>query len=230
MEDQDYLYIFRFVFTIVLFFAGLWFLFDRQAAKQARDQAESEARSRKASEDGTRQAELDAQSAFGDVARRAREEFYAREGGPPGHLHDEWHDYVNRPVPPDVQRSMRSFLSGEFAGEDRSPLAYVGYRVGKSGGLPEWDRRRRLGVCFRIAIPDELSAKYSSWGPAASVTRLQAIIGHVEMLADMRRYRRNYEVAVSDWDDDAAWMRKEFMQTARKFSGLAVQGRDGERS
>jgi hypothetical protein len=127
--------------------------------------------------------------------------------------------WLERPVPPDVKRSMSNFLSGKFTGEDRSPLAYVGYQVGKSG-LPEWDRRRRLEVCFRSEIPDDLDRKYLSWGTPVSQIRFEAMYGHLRMLADMRRFRQNYEVAVAEWDEDADWLRSELGPLAGRLARL----------
>ena len=53
----------------------------------------------------------------------------------------EFARYIGAPVPNDIKQSMTAFLAGEFTGADRSPLAYVGYRVGKTNGLPKWDRK-----------------------------------------------------------------------------------------
>lgn len=155
---------------------------------------------------------------------------FTEVGGAPPKFREDWEGFVTRPVPPDIEQSMRGFLSGVFIGEDRSPLAYVGYQVGKTHGLPEWDRHRRLDVCFRIEIPDALPPKYASWGRPASVTRLTAMMEHLTMLASMRRKRRNFEVAVAEWEADAQWLRKEFMQTARKFSGFSWRESGGGQS
>lgn len=126
-------------------------------------------------------------------------------------------DLLDKPVPPDVQRSMRAFLSGEFFGEDRSPLAYVGYRVGKTNGLAPWDRQRRLEICFRMDIPSDMPSKYKNWGSPASLRRFEAIAKHLRMLADMRRSRANQRFAVADWDADEEWFQEEFNSMARRF-------------
>lgn len=134
----------------------------------------------------------------------------------------EFARFINQPVPPEVQKSMRAFLAGEFQGSDRSPLAYVGYRVGKTNGLPPWDRKRRMEVCFRIDIPKELRRDYSSWGGPASRERLNSMCAHIRMLAAMRHDRTGYEVAVAEWEGDAAWLQAEMAERADKFSRHGV--------
>lgn len=129
---------------------------------------------------------------------------------------------LDRPIPPDILRDMREFERGNFAGEDRSPLAYVGYKVGKTHGLPERDRHERLDVCFRIPIPNDVSPKYSSWGAPLSSTRFSSMINHLSMLADQRRTRKNYRFAVADWDNDRTWFserHKDFVGRIRRVGG-----------
>lgn len=130
---------------------------------------------------------------------------------------DERKALTDEPVPPDIQRAMRDFLLGSFRGEDESPLAYVGYRVGKTNGLAQWDRHRRLKACFRADIPKALTAQYLSWGKPATATRFDSMCKHLTMLADMRRHRRNYEEAVAEWEEDEQWFINEFDDTARRF-------------
>ena len=112
---------------------------------------------------------------------------------------------------------MKAFLAGKFVGADRSPLAYVGYHVGAKIGLTTWDRERRMLVCFRINIPGKLR-EYRTWGGPASRERLNAMHHHLLMLADMRRARPNYEMAVSEWQRDAYWLKAEVGDLAEKFA------------
>lgn len=134
----------------------------------------------------------------------------------------EFARYLGAPVPSDIKRSMQAFLAGEFVGSDRSPLAYVGYRVGKTNGLPTRDRERRMQVCFRIDIPAELRRDYASWAGPGSRTRLNAMRAHVRMLAAMRKDRQGYEVAVAEWERDAEWLATELGDLADKFSRHGV--------
>lgn len=153
-----------------------------------------------------------------EETRRKQAEAEARDAAERELVKKERDAFVARPIPPDVKRDMQAFLNGEFVGEDRSPLAYVGYRVGKTYGLSKWDRHRRLDVCFRTEVPNELSSKYQGWGQPGTLDRLSSMTTHLNMLADMRRYRRNYEVAVAEWEQDAEWLEAEFSNLARKFS------------
>lgn len=111
---------------------------------------------------------------------------------------------------------MRAFLDGSFVGEDRSPLAYVGYRVGKTRGLASRERQMRLDVCFRIEIPSDLDPKYQGWGAPATYQRFRSIEKHLKMLADLRRGRNNQRFAVADWEEDREW----FLLEYRELAGL----------
>ena len=150
--------------------------------------------------------------------RRAREEREATQG----QVKLEFARYIAQPVPPDIQRSMRAFLSGQFIGADRSPLAYVGYRVGKTNGLPARERERRMLVCFRVDIPSQIKNEYGSWGGPGSLERLNGMYRHLKMLAAQRRGRPGFEVAVSEWERDAAWLKSELRALAEKFSKYGV--------
>ena len=135
-------------------------------------------------------------------ARRLEEEARQRR-----HIEEEREELLAKPVPPDIARAMKEYLRNKkYIGEEHSPLAYVGYRVGKTNGLAPWDRQRRLRVCFQMEIPNELAGKYRDWGPPVTYQRYAAMCRHLSMLADMRRHRRNYEYAVADWETDEQWL------------------------
>ena len=166
------------------------------------------------------------------LIRRAREEARKREEERQrreeerrrlkAELDAERQKILDRPVPPDILRDMREFERGNFDGEDPSPLAYVGYKVGKTHGLPERARHDRLDVCFRIPIPKDVAQKYHSWGLPLSGTRYSSMIRHLSMLADQRRSRRNYRFAVADWDADRAWFsarHQDFVGRASRMGG-----------
>lgn len=148
-----------------------------------------------------------------DQARRQEKEMKVR------HLAEQERMHVlSIPIDADVLRDMREFLkTSEFFGEEQSPLAYVGYRVGKTKGLPVWDRYRRLKACFQIDIPKELADKYQTWGKPVSRRRFDAISQHLTMLADMRRVRPNFEKAVADWQADERWFTSEYSELVIKL-------------
>lgn len=147
-----------------------------------------------------------------EARRREEEERVRRE------IEQERGAVLEKVVPPEIQRAMREFLqAGSFFGEEHSPLAYVGYRVGKTNGLSSWDRQRRLKACFQIEIPRELAAKYQGWGRPATYQRFRSMCQHLMMLADMRRQRRNFEHAVADWEADEQWFQTEFSDMADRL-------------
>lgn len=149
-----------------------------------------------------------------EEAQRRKAEADAREQAERDRAQKEYDTLIERPIPPDIKREMRAFLDGSFVGEDRSPLAYVGYRVGKTRGLVSGERQKRLEVCFRIEIPTDLDAKYQKWGRPATYQRFHSIEKHLKMLADMRSGRRNLKFAVADWEEDRAWFLDEFRDLA----------------
>lgn len=157
--------------------------------------------------------------------RRRQAETDAREKAECDRVRKEYDAFVQRPVPPDIKRDMRDFLDGTFVGEDRSPLTYVGYRVGKIRGLRPRERQRRLDVCFRIEIPRDLDAKYQKWGAPATFQRFRSIEKHLKMLADMRSGRSNLRFAVADWQEDRSWFLKEFQQAVELFQRHPLRNR-----
>ena len=149
-----------------------------------------------------------------EEARRKKAEAEARERAERDRAQKEHDALVERPIPPDIKRDMRAFLDGSFVGEDRSPLAYVGYRVGRTRGLASRERQRRLDVCFRIEIPSDLDPKYQGWGAPATYQRFRSIEKHLKMLADMRSGRSNQRFAVADWEADRKWFQGEYRELA----------------
>ena len=150
-------------------------------------------------------------------ARRKKAEAEAREQEERDRAQKEHDALVERPIAPDIKRDMQAFLDGTFVGEDQSPLAYVGYRVGKTRGLVSRERQRRLDACFRIEIPSDLDPKYQGWGGPATSQRFHSIEKHLKMLADMRGSRSNQRYAVADWEADRTWFQQEYRQIADLF-------------
>lgn len=152
-----------------------------------------------------------------EEARRRKAEADAQEQEERDRAQKEHDALVERPIPPDIKRDMQAFLDGSFVGEDQSPLAYVGYRVGKTRGLVSRERQRRLDACFRIEIPSDLDPKYQGWGGPATSQRFHSIEKHLKMLANMRGSRSNQRYAVADWEADRTWFQQEYRQIADLF-------------
>lgn len=187
---------------------------DRQAAAQ-RQAIEAEAKRRDEAE-GVRLRQID------ENARRQAEEERARQQGRVDAarclIEDERASIRASVIASDIQRDMREFLSNtQFFGEEHSPLSYVGYKVGRYQGLPPQERRRRLRACFQIEIPPQLAAKYQAWSAPVTCLRFASMCQHITMLANMRRERPNYEVAVSDWESDVQWLAEEYGALAQRL-------------
>ena len=121
---------------------------------------------------------------------------------------------LGQPIPLDIGRDIQWAAKGGIDGEEVSPLSYLGYRVGKTNGLSPEARRRRLRVCLSMEMPTILPGKYRRWGRPVTYQRYASIFNHLLMLANQRRGRSNYQLAVSDWEADAQWMKVEFEQLA----------------
>jgi hypothetical protein len=122
-----------------------------------------------------------------------------------------------QPIPNHILKSMEAFVRGDFDGEDQSPLAYVGYKAGKTVNMSDASRRERISICYRVNLPPELPAKYRGWGRPASYQRFIKIINHLNMLAGQRRQRRGYEIAVRHWSSDREWFIERFKESATRF-------------
>lgn len=101
-------------------------------------------------------------------------------------------------------------------GQVESPLIRIGYRVGRTNGKPEGERRRLLRKAYRMELssfPGDYSNEYiEKWGPAESGQRLKRMASH--LAGRCRSFRRNehadYSDAVSDYEDDLGWLKQTF--------------------
>ena len=125
---------------------------------------------------------------------------------------------INQPIPSYIQKSIKDYKAGLFIGEDRSPLAYVGYKAGKTANMPDRQRRERLAVCFRLEITASLPVKYQNWGKPATYRRYYKMQAHLNMLAQQRKRRRGYEVAVHHWREDRNWFVQKTQYIASRFN------------
>ena len=63
-----------------------------------------------------------------------------------------------------------------------------------------------------------LPADYlSDWGSPLSLNRFNRIYHHLTSMADLRDGRRNFEVAVSDWRNDANWFKTDHKELVYKY-------------
>jgi hypothetical protein len=90
----------------------------------------------------------------------------------------------------------------------RSPLHYMGYRVGETG-IPEAERRNILLEVIAGELPNVGDAKYMSrWGYPGTQSRLRSVISHLWFQARLasQEYGINYKKAVADWNSDVQWL------------------------
>ena len=96
--------------------------------------------------------------------------------------------------------------SSSFFGQEKSPLACYGYAVGKTNGRSVAERRAIIEFTLSAELPSIFPDSYRrDWGEPISNRRMNKIISHLSSLADLRSGRKNFEVAVQHWRDDASW-------------------------
>jgi hypothetical protein len=124
----------------------------------------------------------------------------------------------------EFEREYRSSGSEGMFGQEMSPLVCFGYRVGKTNGRTETERRAILEYAvaaeYDAALPFLPTSYREDWGSPLSVTRFNRIYQHLNNMADLRDGRRNFEVAVSHWRADASWFQMQQRPRVEKFRGL----------
>lgn len=121
----------------------------------------------------------------------------------------------------DFEREYRSSGGDGSYGQEMSPLTCFGYRVGKTNGRVKTERQAILRFAIIADLDTTLSflpASYrKEWGSPLSTTRLNRIYNHLKSMADLRDGRRNFEVAVSDWRNDANWFKTDHKELVDRF-------------
>lgn len=112
---------------------------------------------------------------------------------------------------------------GQF-GQEMSPLLCFGYRVGKTNGRIERERhsilKYAMAADLNATLPFLPASYRAEWGDPLTIERFSRVYQHVNNMADLREGRRNFEVAVSDWRADAAWLRSEQRPLVERFRAL----------
>jgi hypothetical protein len=111
--------------------------------------------------------------------------------------------------------------SMDFAMADQSPLSVLGYRVGKTSGLSEDERRCILDYAFANRLPPIESPAYmAEWGPPRTPDRLRRIAEHLAQTFKMFRSKSPtvYSVALGQWRDDLVYLRRTYYE--RKFGWI----------
>jgi hypothetical protein len=122
----------------------------------------------------------------------------------------------------EFERGYRAGGGERKFGEEMSPLVCFGYRVGKTNGRTQSERRAILGYAVAADLDATLSVLPASyrreWGGPLSVRRFNRIYQHLNSMASLRERRRNFEVAVSHWRADASWFYAQQGPLVEKFS------------
>jgi len=133
---------------------------------------------------------------------------------------------MQKPLPKYMQRALSQFEAeyqrnpGAFKSmHEFSPLACFGYKVGKTNGLPGQLRHEIIYFTWYAEIPSIVPSQYArEWGDPGTSKRFSKIRSHLSMLANQRRSRKGYEVAVSHWDSDVKWLTENYSDLAFQYS------------
>jgi len=121
----------------------------------------------------------------------------------------------------DFEREYRSTGGDGFFGQEMSPLACFGYRVGRTRGRNNSERQAILKYAIVANFDSMLSflpADYlSDWGSPLSLNRFNRIYHHLTSMADLRDGRCGYENAISDWRNDANWFKTDHKELVDRF-------------
>lgn len=170
-----------------------------EAARSEREQKEQEARAK-------REAQL------AKLRQEREEHLHAIRAGAPG--------YILR-ARLDFESKYQSGGGEGFFGQEMSPLACFDYRVGKTNGRREQERHEILKYALVADLDTTLpflpSNYRKDWGQPMSVTRFNRIYQHLKNMADLRDGRRNFQVAVEHWRNDASWFASEYHSMVNKF-------------
>ena len=189
------------ILLLLAVFALLWFFVWAPQASEARAEKErraAEARAETERREAEDRARREAERARLEAEREALLKGI-RTGAP---------DFIMK-ARLEFEREYRSKGGEGMFGQEMSPLVCFGYRVGKTAGRTEAERRTILEYAvsadYDTTLPFLPASYRSDWGGPLSVTRFNRIYQHLNNMADLRDGRRNFEVAVSHWRADASW-------------------------
>ena len=124
----------------------------------------------------------------------------------------------------DFEREYRASGGDGVFGQEMSPLVCFGYRVGKTNGRSETERRAILDYAIAADLDATLPFLPKSyrleWGGPLSAARFNRILHHLNNMADLRDGRRNFDVAVSHWRNDASWFQRQQLSLVEKYRDL----------
>ena len=104
-----------------------------------------------------------------------------------------------------------------------SPLALMGYKVGRVRGLPDNQRRAILRSAFEGEIPDaagqdNIEEYMKQWGRPNTSRRLWRIARHLKAQINLRKPNQSMAQAIVEWRRDMDWLQQElYPMIAFKF-------------
>lgn len=234
--DRDSIMFFKLLFYALIAFA-IWFFFYRETEEQKeqkrleqeRRTEELERRRKEHAEEQTRLAKERAEQE--ELERQHREAQRLERERKKADAEKEFDSLVSKGMPNSVAKAHRDYKSENplprgqsWYGEDVSPLTFYGYRVGKTRGLRQSERREIIRYVMRARLTDPLAKTYqTSWGRPLTRQRRNAIIHHIDKLAAQRGTRKGYEVAVAEWTADGEWAAGIMDEETKKFSQYAFK-------
>lgn len=120
----------------------------------------------------------------------------------------KWPDTVIAP------RSLTGTVVDERNWPQEGMLKYKGYSVGSSSNVTRWKRQIILREVYENQLPNVMDSDYmAQWGRPQSAKRLKKMAESLAAFAKNAKRKRsqgNFDVAIADWEEDLAWLKKEF--------------------
>ena len=120
----------------------------------------------------------------------------------------KWPDTVIAP------RSLTGTPVDERSWPQKGMLKYKGYSVGSSSNVTCWKRQIILREVYENQLPNVMDSDYmAQWGRPQSAKRLKKMAESLAAFAKNAKRKRsqgNFDVAIADWEEDLAWLKKEF--------------------
>ena len=235
MNDGSVLILLLFV---VLVLALFWLFVWGPEAKEARAEQErrvAKLRAERQGREAQKRAEQELRDVEDRVARERREaEDRAKRAAERNRLETERDTFLIsiRTGAPDFilkarlefEREYRATGGESLFGQEMSPLVCFGYRVGKTAGRTESQRRTILEYAvaadYDATLPFLPASYRNDWGKPLSMTRFNRIYQHLNNMADLRDGRRSLDVAVSHWRADASWFHSQLRPKVERFRAI----------
>ncbi len=130
-------------------------------------------------------------------------------------IYADWNDTAklirNAKIPVDINFFVQK-LNDEKTWHEISPLRILGYTVNSKSDLNTTLRQEFLNdFCEFAILPNNIPQKYSEqWGLAGSETRYNRTINHIKFLINnfSKIYNASYDLAISSWEEDLAYLIK----------------------